>query len=308
MRCEFFAPEPARDSAGVDGWIRLDVERVHGRRIGIAMYEQSLAYLRPLLRPILKLCLRHSIRLQELTECIKSVLLEVAEEELTNAGHVLSASKLSAMTGVHRLDVTRIWGKQAPPKQSSNLIARVIGHWQQDSRFCGANGRARTLTFDSQDSEFVNLVRSVSADLNSYTVLFELERVGAVARTKHGLKLTSRVYIPRGDAVEGFEMLGRDTEDLLLAAEENYLREPAIPNLHLKTEYDRVPAQYADKIRTWFIDNGSAFHQRARNFLSKFDFDLNPRLKGADPCIRIAIGTFSLVEPSNQKPNNRRGK
>lgn len=45
--------------------------------------------------------------------------------------------------------------------------------------------------------------RSVSKDLNPYTVLFELERIGAVERLSMQARLCAQVATPRGDALAG---------------------------------------------------------------------------------------------------------
>lgn len=257
----------------------------------------GVACLRLILRPVARFCLRHSIKLQELNECCKAALVGEAKRELSLSGAAVSASKLSIMTGVHRQDINRLSGNAPQEKVSENLTSRILGHWQSNKRFQTPGGKAKTLTVEGRDSEFWQLVTSVSADLNPYTVLYELERIGAVKRTRDGLKLASRVYIPRGNVEKGFSLLQGDTNDLISAVEENVFASENVPNLHIKTEYDNIVPSAVPEIRTWLIKEGSAFHQRARSFLSRFDRDLNPALKSeAAPAVRVALGAFSRVE------------
>lgn len=263
--------------------------------------ETALYALRLMLRPVLRFCLLQSVKHQEISEVIKSVLLQIAEEEAKRRRVAVSDSRLSVMTGLHRRDVARLGAGHKPGRDRGDIVTRVIGNWQQLRRFRTKSGRPRTLEIEGKDSEFVDLVRTVSQDVNPYTVLFEIERVGAVERTNQGLRLRKRLFIPKGDFKAGVELLGHDMEDLVSAVQENITQEPDIPNLHIKTEYDNIPRCAVEEIRRWFIREGSAFHQRARNYLSQFDRDLsasNSRQRSSEDRdrVRVAVGTFSRID------------
>lgn len=251
--------------------------------------------LKIILKPIMRFCLRYSVKLQEIIECAKSAMIEVAKEEMEKSGTEVSISRLSVMTGVHRPDVVRLYKEQSPNKISSNQITRVIGQWQQDEKFLTAAGKPRVLSVQGKDSEFVDLVYSVSADLNPYTVLFELERIGAVEKTERGLKLISFIYKPTGQVKEGFELLAKDTEDLLLSVSENIYQVKEQANLHIRTEYDNISPDALTQIRKWFLEQGSIFHRNAREFLSKFDRDINPEIEKQKPAVKVSLGTFSRI-------------
>lgn len=231
-------------------------------------------------------------------DSLKGVYVEVAREQLQKQGAAASASRISVMTGVHRKDVSRLLEAAPVAKASKNLAARIIGAWRNSKRFCNASGKPRVLSAEGKESEFVSLVQSVSVDLNPYTVLFELERIGAVQRVRSGVRLVSRLYNPRGDSAAGIGLLGSDISDLMAAVEENIERtEPnAVPNLHIKTEYDNIPETAAAEIRSWCLREGSAFHQRVRNFLSQFDRDISSKKLKDGPSIRVAVGAFSRIE------------
>lgn len=253
-----------------------------------------LQCLRLLLVPVLGFCLRRSIKLQELLECIKVVFLEVAIADMQRKGIPMSNSRLTVMTGVHRRDTARLSARQLRIDRPENLIARVIGQWQQGKQFCTSIGKPRILSLAKGD--FNKLVSSVSKDLNPYTVLFELERTGAVKRTKHGLKLETRIFIPRQDVVGGFKLLSNDCEDLIQSVEENVFADPELPHLHIKTEYNNIPTSALSDIRKWIFREGSAFHQKVRNYISKFDRDINPTMTSKKGRIRVAVASFSRIE------------
>ena len=248
---------------------------------------------RRLLRPVLAFCVRRSLRLREILEIAKSVLVEIAVEELQNKGEEVSVSRVALMTGVHRKDVTELIRQQAPRPSGETLFQRLIGQWRSDKRFSNS-GYPRPLSHVGQDSEFATLVRSVNRELNPYSILFELTRMGAVEERRDGVYLLKNEYVPVGKLEDRFALVGRDVDDLVRAAEENIIAEPEVPNLHLSTTYDNINPADLPKIRRWFMHEGAKLHERARQFLSKHDFDINPARSPQRGGARVVIGTFSF--------------
>lgn len=246
------------------------------------------------MRPIARFCARHSFHIQDLIEAAKAAFLDVAEEELTNSTEKVSVCKLATFTGLHRRDVDRIFKREEIHDSGQGLVSRIIGQWQQSRRFCGKNGKPRVLKTEGRIDEFKSLVESVTTEVTPGTILFELERIGAVQRSRDGLKLVSRIYLPRGDLKAGFRLAQADIDDLLQCVEGNLLGEtPEHKNLHLRTYYDRIPVRNTVEIRDWITREGSALHQKARNYLSRFDLDLNPRRSADGPITTVTLGTFS---------------
>lgn len=256
------------------------------------------ALLSSMLRPMARWCIARSVRLPDVLEALKRVFLEVAEVELRVSGQSVNVSRLSVMTGVHRRDVTRLFKEQAPPKRSTDVIVRIIGQWANGAEFCEAPGKPRVLAVNGSQNDFSELVSAVSTDLNPGTILYELERVGVVQKTKRGVRLRSRVMVDRADAegvdAPGAQMLGRDLEHLAFAVEENIIEERSIPNLHLTTEFDRIPLSMAPAVRRWLLDEGSKFHERVRAYLSLRDLDMRgvPPREG-EQTIKVVMSTFS---------------
>lgn len=225
---------------------------------------------------------------------MKELFVEEAQRELQRRNAEVSFSKITAMTGTHRKDVAQLLqnGPQ-PPKE--DLIARVIGTWRHSPDF-SARGRPSLLSFEGKENQFQTLVHSVSSDLNPYTVLYELDRTGAVTKTADGLKLNVQLHLIKGDREAGVRLVSHDMDDLLNAVEQNIEEQLQTPNLHIRTEYDRIALQHEAEIREWLIDEGSAFHARARAYLANFDCDLNPKLRQSSEVGRVVLGAFSRLE------------
>ena len=265
------------------------------------MYQRCL---RSLLRPCLRLALRHSFKLRDLVECCKKVLVELSEEELHSLGEKPTASKLSAMTGIQRKEIVRILQSAPEPGSSSDVITRVIGLWQSADEFTTTRGRPRVLQLKSRQGEFSKLVARVSTDLNPYTVAFELERIGAVEQTKNGLRLLKSGFEVSEDAERGLQFLAQDSDDLHRSVLQNISESPNPPNLHSSTRYDNISVSREAEIRTWFLKKGAKFHDDARRYLSALDRDINPKNDSSDARERklaVTIGSFSFTEIQESK-------
>ena len=248
-----------------------------------------------MLVPVVRFCIRHSVKLNDVVECCKAVFLRVAEEESARAGAKLTASRLAVMTGVHRKDVTRLTreGTKAPEERS--IIVRVLGQWQTDSRFVTPTGMPRVLSVGTADSDFHTLVFSVTSDVPPASILAELERTGSVRVGSRGARLLRPGFIPKGDHLQGLVMASTDVADLLESAQMNLVEEPKVPNLHVKVEYDNIVREAEPEIRKWFLEKGTAFHREAMHFVARFDKDVNQKLSGKEGGLRVAIGGYSIT-------------
>lgn len=254
--------------------------------------------LRYMLRPLVRFCLRHAKPIQEFIDVLKVVYVEVALEELQKETSKINVSRLCVVTGVHRHDMNRIFREKRPPiRRAASLLARVVGVWESDKRFCNSSGQPRVLSVDGEDSEFRELVLAVSKTLNPGTVLYGLLRAGSVVHAPRGVRLVKAPVSHRKDPARVYELLARDVESLIEASEYNVRHNPEPRNLHLRTEYNNIFKSDIPKIRNWLINEGRKFHARARKFLAKSDLDLNPdrAARGEAAGYRVVLGAFSLT-------------
>lgn len=248
--------------------------------------------LRCLLRPIARFCLQKAISVQQLTDTAKDVFLEVAADELRRQGEKVNVSRLSVITGLQRRDVMKRYRQEPRTEVVSSLPARVLGQWEQDPRFTTKSGKPRSLTYEGEQSEFHSLIAAVSRDVHPGTVLFQLERSGSVERTKRGVRLIKPEVEVRGDPGEGFLLLSKDLDDLIGAVQENLFGSEAQRNLHARTEYTNVARSAVPEIKRWLLREGTTFHLKVRNFLARYDLDINPR-PNEEGNTRVVFGTFS---------------
>ena len=246
------------------------------------------------LRPIMRLCLRHGLAYKHITDIVKQALVHVAIEEINSSGEKINASRLCASTGVPRQEVQRIWRGETK-EISAGYITRVIGQWERDPEFQTKSGKPRVLKYDGENADFQRLVGKVIKDIRPSAVLFALERIGAVETQDDGIRLVKKTFVTTGDPKRTFEFYASDSEDLLRTIQENAFEPKKIPHLHARTEYDNLSQKHLPAIRKWLFNEGSIFHKRCREYLSQFDHDLNPKLRGAAGG-KAVLCSFSFCE------------
>lgn len=138
-------------------------------------HDRTLAALRWLLRPIVRLLIARGVLLPAVNALLKQVYVEVASGEFGIDGKAPTDSRVSVLTGVHRRDVRSIRKdgipSSAPPAMS--LSATVIGRWLGDPAYADAKGRPKALhrLADEGSPSFEELFQGVSKDVHPRTVL-----------------------------------------------------------------------------------------------------------------------------------------
>ena len=238
--------------------------------------------------------------MQDFEECAKQAFILAAREECEHKGDKVTLSRLSAITGLHRRDVSRIQVSRETKDSAQNVPLRVVGLWLTDRHCTTKAGAPRQLSFGNEASEFSQLVERVSKNIHAGSVLAELERLEIVQRRGEFLKLKRRGFEPRGDALQVLQYLAQDTGDLFTAVEGNLASPAAPPNLHATTEYDHIPRSKQAKVQKWILRQGALFHQRLRKFLAAHDQEYRRRER-KEETVRVAVGTFSTISDSEQK-------
>lgn len=234
-------------------------------------------------------------------ECSKTVFIEESANILKEKDLKRNISRISVMSGVHRRDVARIQEYGIQLYYEQDLISKVLGQWQNGAKYCTKAGTARVLQFEGENSEFANLVHSVSRDMNPSTVLFELERINAIERTSEGIRLVIESYVPKGDPLKGFTILSNDTDDLTQVVEENVLQLHELPQFHARTEYDNVRPEALPEIKRWFLKEGHEFHAKVRSFVSQFDQDISPDPSFSGRGAHVSFSAFSRIKGVEKK-------
>ena len=162
-----------------------------------------LAAYSKLLRPLIRILLRHGITYAELSEVVKRVYVQTAAQEFKVPGKKMSKARIAIVTGLTRKEVQRISAIKPEGKYknkaNASRIGRVLSGWHTDPDFTGPYGMPLELRYDSdmpEDVTFVKLVQRFSGDMTPRAMLDELVRVGAVIETdQNWFKAVRREYV-----------------------------------------------------------------------------------------------------------------
>jgi hypothetical protein len=179
-----------------------------------------LTAFRKLMRPLVRILLRHGVSYGEFAESLKYVFVEVADTDARESGAKQSISRNAIVTGLTRKEVARILDylerDEDPSISKMNRVARVLAGWHQDPQFTGPYGLPLELPFDSTvDLSFTELARRYSGDMPARAMLEELKRIGAVDQLPTGeSRVLTRSYIPQEADTASIEFMASALRDL----------------------------------------------------------------------------------------------
>ena len=255
-------------------------------------------FLQILIMPVARFCLRNGVLLPQCIDAIKDALLNAAIEHLTAKDEPITASRLSIMSGVHRKDTSSYLKGAKLPEDSLAPAIKTLGAWHSKKKYLTPSGKPRTLTIGNEESEFAQLVREVSTDVHSHTILKELERLNLVEVNTFGIKPLKASFISALKDENTARIISRDINDLLFCTEENINAHARKPHHHTTTEYDNIPIEYLSELQEWIIKEGTQFHQRVRERVSALDRDLSEDsgVKKSKGRIRFSFCSFGRTE------------
>jgi len=192
-----------------------------------------LAAYAKLLRPLIRILLRHGITFAEISEIVKRVYVHTAAQEFQVPGKKMSKARIAIVTGLTRKEVQRIASVKlediGEEKAGFSRIGRVLSGWHTDPDFTGPYGMPLELRYDSEnpnDVTFVKLVQRFSGDMTPRAMIDELMRVGAVLETDHNwFRAIRREYVPKLLAPNFLERVGAGVHNFVTTIETNLQKE-----------------------------------------------------------------------------------
>lgn len=244
----------------------------------------SAALLR-LLRPLIRIVLRHGISYGSFADLVKWIYVDIATREFAIPGRKQSVSRVAVITGLTRKEVNRIQQLPRPDDQAAvetyNRAARVIGGWLRDSEFLGPDQQPATLALEGEGATFSALVKRHSGDVPARAILDELLRVGAVAYTDTGqIRLIAHGYIPATSEIDKLQILGADVAALIATIDHNLEPKDSSPLFQRKVSYDNLPDEVLPEFRKHSAQRAQALLEELNDWLSARDRDSNPEAKG----------------------------
>ena len=111
------------------------------------------------------------------------------------------------------------------------------------------------------------------ADVPARAVLDELSRVGAIRQQPNGnVTLLTNAYVPSSDEDEKLTILGNDVAELIATIDHN-IRRPEAPFFQRKVSYDRLPAEFVERLRETAATQAQLLLEQFDREMSAHDLD-----------------------------------
>ena len=253
-----------------------------------------------LLRPLVRLLLRHGIPYGVMADVVKQVYVDVAFKEFGLPGRKQSVSRVSVITGLSRKEVARLrqidrWDDDEAVQQY-NRAARVISAWVREPEFHDASGRPALLPVEGDNMSFSELVRRYSGDMPVRAILDELLRVRAIEQlTDDRIRLLARSYVPTEGEAEKLEILGSDVADLIATIDWNLRCSSSEAYFQRKVQYDNLPAEVMPTLQTLAGERAQALIEQLDVWMAGRDRDVNPTVQGSGRK-RAMLGIYYFEE------------
>ena len=267
-----------------------------------------LATYSKLLRPLIRILLKHGVTYAELSEVIKTVFVTIAAQEFRVPGKKMSKARIAIVTGLTRKEVHRLTrtDQEERFKLKTNLsrIGRVLTGWHTDPEFTGPYGMPLEVRYDSDvpnDTTFVRLVQQYSGDMTPRAMLDELLRVGAVVETdRNWFKVVRREYVPEALAPDFLERVGVGIHDFISTVEVNLEKDTERAGLFERTvkRTGGLREQDLPAFNEYVREKCQALLEEIDNWLTKLE-DPNPE-KG-DKTIDSGVGIYHFVVKSDKQ-------
>ena len=264
-----------------------------------------LATYSKLLRPLIRILLKHGVTYAEFSEVVKTVFVNIAAQEFRVPGKKMSKARIAIVTGLTRKEVQRLTGSDQEErfKLKTNLsrIGRVLTGWHTDPEFTGPYGMPLEIRYDSDtqnDTTFVRLVQQYSGDMTPRAMLDELLRVGAVVETdRHWYKVVRREYVPEALAPDFLERIGVGIHDFIHTVEVNLEKTEANKGLFERV-VRREGGMKADDLPVfdaYVRDKCQALLEEIDNWLTNLE---DPDPKRGDAVVDTGVGIYHFVVKS----------
>ncbi len=232
-----------------------------------------------ILRPLIRVLLRHGMSCQEFTEIARWVYVDVAMKDSEFALKSRSKqfkSRAAVITGLSRKEVLRLMEVRGPEEleeiQPLNRAARVLTGWTENPLFCEKKDKPKLLPIKGGNGSFHHLVRLYSGDVPPRAVLDELRRCGAVEIIDaDSVRLKRFAYFPALDSqagIELFEHLAGDALETLDHNARNHAKEGE--GFPFRQAFSlRLPESALPEVRTYLRKEIENLSRKAHHFISE---------------------------------------
>ena len=151
--------------------------------------------------PIARLLLRAGVNFREFNDLARLAFVTVASDEYGLRGRPTNSSRISAMTGIPRKEVSRIRAErpilEQLPRTELSPLGDILHRWHTDPLYLDEKGVPLPIPVDGPAPSFFELARECARDVPVGAIKVELVRIGAIFEHQDGrLRVLKRAAVP----------------------------------------------------------------------------------------------------------------
>ena len=208
-----------------------------------------------LCKPLIRLLIEKGVTFPQFRELMKTLYVEVADEDFVLDNKKTSDSRIFVLTGVHRKDIKRIHQQAEQNEESvtsyASLTAEILSRWLSVSEFLDSKNKPRQLLKSGKDNipGFDQLVSSVNKDVRSKVILDEWLRLNIVHTKDNYVILNQTAFVTNKEFNEMAYYLGHNIHDHMASCVNNILEEEK-PMLERSVYYSSLTEDSVSKLRS----------------------------------------------------------
>ena len=259
-----------------------------------------------ILRPLVRMLIRHGFSHSEFSELARRVFVDVGFRDFPVVERNPTVSRVAVLTGLSRKEVLRLkLALESDDRKTTkpiNRAVRVVHGWQGDKEFCDKKNRPLRLPLHGEQGSFSTLVKRYSGDITAGAVLDELVRVGAAKLENDRVVLCADGYIPDREIEEQIAIAAMSTNDLLETLDHNLENKgQADKRFQRAVAYHSISPEIAQKFKTLSSEKASSLLVELNSWLAE---NRNPRTKNAATGKRIGMGIYYFESKSEDNSND----
>jgi len=268
-----------------------------------------------MLRPLIRLLIRHEFTHEDLTALIRQTYVEIAYDHFSIPDTEMTISRVAVLTGLSRKEVVRLRdglnNNEALLKLKPNRAQRVVHGWLSDPEFLDEQSNPLDLPLSNkkngkQHASFLALVKKYSGDITIGAVLEELNLVGVTHQPdEHTVQLVNSAYVPRSDELEQIRVVATSVADLFDTALHNVESSSRKKRFQRQVVYSDINEEFVEEFKKLTATKASPVIQELNAHLSKRQRESKKSDKTTQT--RLGFGIYYIEGPEEPPEDKIRG-
>lgn len=249
-----------------------------------------------ILKPLARLFLRCGRGFREFAELSKTAFVVVAADDYGIGGRPTNGSRIAAMTGISRKEISRLRHKvnrgNAATVERLSPVQEALRTWRSDAEFRDDRGMPASLPLQGRRASFESLIRRSAGDIPAGAMRKELQRIGAIDVVDTNVRLRSDIPDREADEVELVRQLRAGPYPLLAALASDPIQMLANGNEpHAALSRSLVRSSEVPEVRARIAQRLRSANKHLADLLNAYEVKNNGACAD-EPTVPISAGVF----------------